>query len=234
MEKKNNEDNDDEPEYYQYKIVVLGDGTVGKSSLILRFIEDSFGRTYKQTIGVDFFSKRFQLTPTVQIAMQVWDIGGQSIFAKMIHTYIKDSQGIILTYDITNYASFSDLVDWLKIVEKTFEGKQLPIIALVANKIDLFHMQTVDLKVHKEFAEKHKLLSFFTSAKTGDQVNMIFYKIAAALSGVEFKKEVVQLAQKMVKAEITNYAQNDEMDKNAEDKLREAEKAANESGCKLL
>lgn len=182
-----------EPKYYQYKIVVLGDGTVGKTSIILRFIEDSFGKSYKQTIGVDFFAKRFQLTPEVQVAAQVWDIGGQSIFAKMIYTYIKDSNAIVLAYDITNYNSFANLVDWLRLIEKSFEGKELPLIALVANKIDLFHLQAVDLKTHKEFAEKHKLLSFFTSAKTGDQVNVIFYKLAAVLSGIEFKKEVVQV-----------------------------------------
>eukprot|EP00826_Nyctotherus_ovalis_P006700 TRINITY_DN11612_c0_g3_i1.p1 TRINITY_DN11612_c0_g3~~TRINITY_DN11612_c0_g3_i1.p1 ORF type:complete len:224 (+),score=46.59 TRINITY_DN11612_c0_g3_i1:91-762(+) len=182
-----------EPEYHQYKIVVLGDGTVGKTSLILRFVEDSFGKSYKQTIGVDFFSKRFQLTPAVQVATQVWDIGGQSIFAKMIYTYIKDSNAVVLAYDITNYNSFANLIDWLGLVQKSFEGKDLPLIALVANKIDLFHMQAVDLKTHKEFADKYKLLSFFTSAKTGDQVNIIFYKLAAMLSGVEFKKEVVQV-----------------------------------------
>ena len=187
------EDSDGEPEYYQYKIVVLGDGTVGKSSLILRFVEDFFGKSYKQTIGVDFFSKRFQLTPSVQVALQVWDIGGQSIFGKMINTYVKDSHAVILVYDITNYASFSNLQDWLKLVQKTFEGKPMPVMALVGNKTDLFHMQAVDLKSHKEFAETNKLYSFFASAKTGDQINIIFYKMAAALTGVEFKKEIVQV-----------------------------------------
>lgn len=186
-------DSDEEPDYYQYKIVVIGDGTVGKSSLICRFVDDYFGKSYKQTIGCDFFVKRLQLSPKVQVALQVWDIGGQSIFGKMLNTYIKDSHGVVLVYDITNYQSFADLSDWYNMVVKAFEGKTMPVVALVGNKTDLFHLQAVDLKVHKQFAETNKLHSFFASAKTGDQVNVIFYKIAAALSGVEFKKEVVQV-----------------------------------------
>ena len=83
--------------------------------------------------------------------------------------------------------------DWLRLVQKAFEGKKMPVVALVGNKTDLFHMQAVDLKTHKEFADTNKLYSFFASAKTGDQVNMIFYKLSAVLSGVEFKKEVVQV-----------------------------------------
>jgi len=192
-------DSDEEPQYHQYKIVVLGDGTVGKSSLILRFIEDYFGKSYKQTIGADFFAKRLQLSDKIQCALQVWDIGGQSMFGKMVQTYIRDAHAVILTYDITNYASFADLQDWLRIVQKTFEKKKQPLIALVGNKTDLFHLQAVDLKSHKEFAENNKLYSFFASAKTGDQVNMIFYKLAALLSGIEFKKEVVQVISPMLK-----------------------------------
>ncbi len=193
-EGKSDADSDDEPDYFQYKIVVLGDGTVGKSSLILRFVEDYFGKSYKQTIGVDFFVKRLQISPKVQVALQVWDIGGQSIFGKMINTYIKDSHAVILTYDITNYNSFADLQDWLRLVQKAFEGKKMPVMALVGNKTDLFHLQAVDLKSHKGFADTNKLYSFFASARTGDQVNMVFFKLAAILSGVEFKKEVVQVS----------------------------------------
>ena len=66
----------EEPENLQYKIVVLGNGTVGKTSLIMRFCEDHFGKSYKQTIGVDFFVKRIELPGNIQVALQVWDIGG--------------------------------------------------------------------------------------------------------------------------------------------------------------
>ena len=69
-------EDDDEPENLQYKIVVLGNGTVGKTSVIMRFCEDYFARSYKQTIGVDFFVKRLEMPGNVTVALQVWDIGG--------------------------------------------------------------------------------------------------------------------------------------------------------------
>ena len=85
---------DEEPENLQYKIVVLGNGTVGKTSLISRFCQDEFARSYKQTIGLDFFVKRIDLPGNIQVTMQVWDIGGQSIFSKMITTYIFEANAV--------------------------------------------------------------------------------------------------------------------------------------------
>ena len=75
---------------------------MGKTSLITRLCEDEFGRSYKQTIGVDFFVKRLELNKNTNVALQVWDIGGQSIFSKMISTYIYEANAVVLVYDITN------------------------------------------------------------------------------------------------------------------------------------
>ena len=79
--------------------MVLGNGTVGKTSLIMRFCEDYFAKSYKQTIGVDFFVKRLELPGDIHITLQVWDIGGQSIFSKMIQTYIFEANAV----SINNY-----------------------------------------------------------------------------------------------------------------------------------
>ena len=84
LEAEESSEGDGEPENLQYKVVVLGNGTVGKTSLIMRFCEDHFARSYKQTIGVDFFVKRLELPGDINVALQIWDIGGQSIFSKMI------------------------------------------------------------------------------------------------------------------------------------------------------
>ena len=90
----------DSIEFFQFKIVVLGDGAVGKTSIINRFCEDYFAKSYKQTIGVDFFVKRIELPGDVQVAMQVWDIGGQSIFGKMIKTYIFEANAVLSIYSL--------------------------------------------------------------------------------------------------------------------------------------
>merc|ERR1719444_382907 len=100
------EEDDEEPEYLQYKVILLGDGGVGKTSLAMRFCEDHFAKQYKQTIGLDFFVKRLVLSGDVHVCLQIWDIGGQSIGGRMASNYIHGSHAVILTYDITNYQSF--------------------------------------------------------------------------------------------------------------------------------
>ena len=92
----------DEQDNLQYKLVVIGNGTVGKTSIIMRFCEDHFAKSYKQTIGVDFFVKRLEMPNNTSVTLQVWDIGGQSIFGKMIQTYIFEANAVVLVYDITN------------------------------------------------------------------------------------------------------------------------------------
>ena len=89
---------DEEPEQLQCKLILLGEGAVGKTSIALRFTEDHFATQYKQTIGLDFFMKRIVLPGDIHIAMQVWDIGGQSIGSKMLGNYIYGAQVVLLCY----------------------------------------------------------------------------------------------------------------------------------------
>lgn len=110
----------------------------------MRFTKDYYNKVYKQTIGLDFFLKRIKLPSiikfkldNVEVALQIWDIGGQSIGSKLISNYIKGSDAIFLCYDITNYESFQNLEDWYRVVSKTFQGKKLPMMVLVGNKCNL-------------------------------------------------------------------------------------------------
>lgn len=132
--KDNDSDGENEVERLQFKIILLGDGAVGKTSIATRFAEDQFNQTYKQTVGVDFFIQRINIPPNYQVALQLWDIGGQSIGSKMITNYIAGAHAVLLCYDITNYESFANLEDWYRLVLKTFENSQLPYTALIGNK----------------------------------------------------------------------------------------------------
>ena len=181
---------DEEIETKQYKVVVLGDGAVGKTSICNRFSTDQFNQTYKQTIGVDFFTKKINLPPKTEVTMQLWDIGGQSIGSKMVEMYVGGAHAVLLCYDITNYDSFANLEDWYRIVTKTFKGKPMPYIALVANKIDLKHLTVVRLEQHNQFAQQNKFASFMMSAKIGDQVMSTMMKVASKLSGVSINAKV--------------------------------------------
>uniref|UniRef100_M3XN22 Ras-related protein Rab-7a n=1 Tax=Mustela putorius furo TaxID=9669 RepID=M3XN22_MUSPF len=131
-------DSEEESQDRQLKIVVLGDGTSGKTSLATCFAQETFGKQYKQTIGLDFFLRRITLPGNLNVTLQVWDIGGQTIGGKMLDKYIYGAQGILLVYDITNYQSFENLEDWYSVVKKVSEESETqPLVALVGNKRDL-------------------------------------------------------------------------------------------------
>jgi len=204
---------EDEVEHLQFKIILLGDGAVGKTSIALRFAEDSFNQIYKQTVGVDFFIRRISIPPNYEVALQLWAIGGQSIGSKMISNYISGAHAILLCYDITNFESFANLEDWYRIVTQTFakSGTKLPYTALVGNKFDLRHLTAVRIEQHNRFAEENELASFLMSAKSGDQVRTAFHKIAATLAGVTLSKADAELLQSsVVEAKIIDHARHDE------------------------
>lgn len=198
-------DSGSEPEFLQYKVVILGDGTVGKTSLCMSLNEAQFQPKYKQTIGLDFFVKRIELPNSVHVALQIWDIGGQSIGSKMLSTYIYGAHGVVFIYDITNYQSFVNIEEWMQVVKSTYSGSQLPYLALIGNKTDLYHMQAVKIEKHNTFAEQNSMYSYMVSAKTGDQVFTSFFRIAADLSGVVLSSADIESSQKVIKAEIVTY-----------------------------
>eukprot|EP00771_Trimastix_marina_P000601 gnl/Trimastix_PCT/1618.p1 GENE.gnl/Trimastix_PCT/1618~~gnl/Trimastix_PCT/1618.p1 ORF type:complete len:230 (+),score=71.06 gnl/Trimastix_PCT/1618:199-888(+) len=201
---------DDEPEQLQYKIILLGDGAVGKTSIALRFTEDTFGKQYKQTIGLDFFIKHLQLPRNVNVALQIWDIGGQTIGGKMIGNYIYGAHAVLLCYDITSLRSFQSLDDWLQLVIRTFGPQAMPYLALVGNKTDLSHLRTVRLERHQNFAARNGMHAFFMSAKTGDNVSATLHRIAAELAGVPVTKPELEMAGPGIRAEIVNHPQHED------------------------
>ncbi|XP_058526284.1 ras-related protein Rab-28 isoform X6 [Ochotona princeps] len=128
-------DSEEESQDRQLKLVVLGDGTSGKTSLATCFAQEIFGKQYKQTIGLDFFLRRITLPGNLNVTLQIWDVGGQTIGGKMLDKYIYGAQGILLVYDITNYQSFENLEDWYAVVKKVNEESETqPLVALVGNK----------------------------------------------------------------------------------------------------
>eukprot|EP00656_Telonema_subtile_P018851 TRINITY_DN20238_c0_g1_i1.p1 TRINITY_DN20238_c0_g1~~TRINITY_DN20238_c0_g1_i1.p1 ORF type:complete len:229 (-),score=53.65 TRINITY_DN20238_c0_g1_i1:290-976(-) len=203
-------DSDDDCSSVQYKVIVIGDGAVGKTSIVNRFCKDHFSNSYKQTIGLDFFLKRVTLPNDSEASLQVWDIGGQQIGGKMLGNYIYGSHAVLLAYDITNGSSFHNLEDWLGVVHGVFEKEEhKPYLGLIGNKMDLNHLREVSTDKHKEFATDHGMSSFFVSAKTGDLVVQCFFRVACDLSGVAISKPEMDAQLKVVNAEVVNYPQNE-------------------------
>merc|ERR1719229_2154523 len=215
---------DDHFEQKQFKFCILGDGAVGKTSMCHRFVDNHFANSYKQTIGLDFFVRRLTLNNpaggTVQIAMQLWDIGGQSVSSKMITKYIHGAHAVLLVYDITNYQTFENLTDWLDIVKKAFgENEDLPHITLVGNKYDLQHLRAVKISRHKEMCKKEGIESCYVSAKSGDGLHTLFYHITAQIAGIKLTKNELESQMKVMQANVVNHQQNDPMEKTFEQRL---------------
>ncbi|KAM7169032.1 ras-related protein Rab-28 isoform 1-T1 [Macrochelys suwanniensis] len=203
-------DSEEESPDRQLKLVVLGDGTSGKTSLATRFAQEAFGKQYKQTVGLDFFLKRITLPGNLNVTLQVWDIGGQTIGGKMLDKYIYGAQGILLVYDITNYQSFENLEDWYNMVKKANEESEIqPLVALVGNKIDLEHMRTVKTDKHQRFCQENGFSSHFVSAKTGDSVFLCFQRITADILGIKLNKAEMEQSQHVVRAELVKYPEED-------------------------
>lgn len=165
----------------KYKIVFLGDQSVGKTSLITRFMYDTFDETYAATIGIDFLLKTMYLDDNRTIRLQLWDTAGQERFRSLIPSYIRDSHVAVICYDITNKKSFNNLDKWIKDV-KLERGDDV-IIVLVGNKSDLANdKRQVTLEdveaLHRKVGSK-----FFieTSTKANHNVKLLFKKIAQSL-----------------------------------------------------
>eukprot|EP00929_Paragymnodinium_shiwhaense_P083297 TRINITY_DN44336_c0_g1_i1.p1 TRINITY_DN44336_c0_g1~~TRINITY_DN44336_c0_g1_i1.p1 ORF type:complete len:238 (+),score=51.77 TRINITY_DN44336_c0_g1_i1:51-764(+) len=208
-EEEEDSDSEEEPEHLQFKVIILGDGAVGKTSIAMRFTKDHFSTAYKQTIGLDFFLKRLVLPGDINVALQIWDIGGQTIGNKMIKKYIYGAHAVLLCYDVTNYQSFQNLEDWYRLVKQTNAEGAMPYVALVGNKTDLNHMRLVRTEKHNTFAKENDMSSYYMSAKTGDQVSSCFYRVAADLAGVVLTKPELDVATKVVKAELVNHPRHD-------------------------
>uniref|UniRef100_A0A673KXZ9 Ras-related protein Rab-28 n=1 Tax=Sinocyclocheilus rhinocerous TaxID=307959 RepID=A0A673KXZ9_9TELE len=203
-------DSEEEIQERQLKIVLLGDGASGKTSLAIRFAQEAFGKQYKQTIGLDFFLKRITLPGNLNVTLQVWDIGGQTIGGKMLDKYIYGAQGVLLVYDITNSQSFENLEDWLNMVRKANEeATQLlcVCVCVCVCVVDLEHMRTVKMEKHQRFCQENGLISQFVSAKTGDSVFLCFQRLAAEILGIKLNKAEMEQSQHVVKADIVNYSQ---------------------------
>ena len=157
----------------KYKLIFLGDQSVGKSCILNRFLNDTFTEDYQATIGLDFQSKNVQID-NQDIHLLLYDTAGQEKFRSLIPMYTRDANIILLVYDITNRESFSHLSEWLR--DLTNVKLEEVILAIVANKIDLEDKRDVTAEEGQKFAEEHNFIFQEISAKTGDGFSDLFYK----------------------------------------------------------
>jgi len=156
------------------KILIIGESGVGKSSLLLRFTDDTFDPEQSATIGVDFKVKTLNVEGN-KTKLAIWDTAGQERFRTLTPSYYRGAQGVILVYDVSSKQSFTKLDAWLNELE-TFSTKHDMIKMLVGNKIDRDNHE-VTKEEGLKFARKHHMLFIEASAKTNDGVQCAFEEL---------------------------------------------------------
>ena len=175
----------DDDEYdYIFKVLLLGNSDVGKSSLLLRFVDSLWNDAFVPTIGVDFKVKTLEIN-NKKVKMQIWDTAGQERFRTVVSTYFRGAHGILLIYDVTNKDSFKNLENWLIEIEKNSSDKVLKI--LLGNKCDLSDDREIQTEEGQAFAIRNGMEFMETSAKMNTNVSEAFITLGKLM--IEFNSK---------------------------------------------
>jgi len=162
----------------QFKLPIIGDAGVGKTTLTHRYLHGLFKQSYHGTIGVDFFLKKFEIDGK-KISLQVWDFAGEEKFRFLLPGIINGANGTIFMFDITRYVTFENLSNWLSVFKTANQNHNQTVPALlVGSKTDLEGIRTVSSKEAKSFAQDNNLIGYIEcSSKNGENVEELFRKI---------------------------------------------------------
>eukprot|EP01123_Difflugia_compressa_P009891 TRINITY_DN3430_c0_g1_i6.p1 TRINITY_DN3430_c0_g1~~TRINITY_DN3430_c0_g1_i6.p1 ORF type:complete len:202 (-),score=30.86 TRINITY_DN3430_c0_g1_i6:110-715(-) len=160
-------------DYPAFKMLMIGDPGVGKSSLLLRYADNEFTQNFISTIGVDFKEKEININGS-NITIQIWDTAGQERFRTITSSYYRGAHGMILTFDVTNPATFKSCSKWLQEVERYAEEEV--VVFLAGNKCDLGERAVPTAEI-EDFKAKYALDYIETSAKDGTGINELFEKL---------------------------------------------------------
>ncbi|KAL4631689.1 ras-related protein Rab-39B-like [Arapaima gigas] len=158
---------------YQFRLIVIGDSTVGKSCLIRRFTEGRFAQVSDPTVGVDFFSRLVEIEPGKRIKLQIWDTAGQERFRSITRAYYRNSVGGLLLFDITNRRSFQNVHEWLEEARSHVQPHGI-VFLLVGHKCDLEAQRQVTRQEAEKLAGAYGMRYVETSARDAINVEKAF------------------------------------------------------------
>ena len=184
---------------YLFKIILIGNSGVGKSSILHRYMKRTFDSNYKVTIGVDFFMKSLTINEQM-VKIQIWDTAGQEKYKSMVSSYYRGAHVALIVFDLTSHASFEALPSWVEIFFKN--GPEQKNTILIGNKKDLVEERQVSQEEVELFSQTNNMIYFETSAKDGDNIDYVFSYTAEKLlefykgNKEELKKQLLPNTQK--------------------------------------
>ena len=207
--------------HYLLKYIIIGNSSVGKSNLLLKFAHNKFLDEYQATIGVEFGAKNVEIDNKI-FRVQIWDTAGQENFRSITRAYYKNSVCALIVYDINNEDTFDSVQSWIQ--ECKLQTPKTVTMVLVGNKCDL--ECKVDRNKAKELAEENKMLYFETSAKTGKGVDELFKKSAAKIKD-NIEKNYYDLTNESCGVKIGNLLYDVQIKKNKKLQKGDVEKKKN-------
>jgi Ras-related protein Rab-18 len=159
---------------YNFKILLIGDSGVGKTSILSSFVNGTFEEGLKSTVGVDLRVKMVQVNDQ-DVRCILWDTAGQERFRTLTSAYYRGAQGVVLTYDMTSRSSFIDLKSWIKEMDQYLTTD--PVTIIVANKVDRKDERTVSTSEGMAFAREQGTMYIETSAKTQQGIQQAFEEL---------------------------------------------------------
>ena len=163
---------------YIFKLILIGNSGVGKSSILNRYMHQTFKESYKCTIGVDFLMKSLEINGKT-VKLQLWDTAGQEKYKSMVSSYYRGANVALVVFDITNHNSFDSLPTWIENYYKN--GPEQKNIILIGNKKDMVDERQVTQEEAGLFSETNNMIYFETSAKDGDNIDYVFTYAAEKL-----------------------------------------------------
>lgn len=173
---------------YVFKVVLIGDSSVGKSQLLNRFARNEFSLDSKATIGVEFQTRTIVVDHKT-IKAQIWDTAGQERYRAVTSAYYRGAVGAMLVYDITKRQTFDHIARWLE--ELRSHADNNIVIMLIGNKTDLETSRAVPTEDAKEFAEKEGLFFLETSALEATNVDTAFHTVLTEIYGIVSKRSLI-------------------------------------------
>ena len=166
-------------EVFEYKIILIGDPGVGKTSIMTKFVSNEFQNTYLSTIGVEFKLKEIYINNNTCARLKIWDTCGQEKFRAITRQYFKNSEGVFIVFDLSNRETIKRLNVWMKDIQDNIDNDFF--IFLVGNKTDIKERDLTISEEAKQFAINKKINYYEVSAKTGSGIYNIFEKMASKL-----------------------------------------------------